>query len=85
MISKRKILKVRDILKIFFKPEEKTRYYENIKLPDDSPFELRVEPNSKKIITLPKWLAGTIPLVKIGYTHLVNRNGNQSDPKRKKI
>lgn len=81
MISKKKLFKLRDILKFFFKPKEKTTHYEDIKLPDDFPFELRVEPDSKKIITLPKWVAGTIPLLKIGYNHLVKKNSDQSDQK----
>lgn len=44
--------------------------YTNLPIPDDLPFEIRVNqvnPESKTIITMPNWIKTAIPVFKFGY------------------
>ena len=67
IFSKEKFQKIQNIRSILFQSKKETESYTNFPIPKDLPFEIRVTPNSKTIITMPDWIQTAIPVFKYGH------------------
>lgn len=67
ILSKEKFLKLQSILSILFKSKKRRKLYNSFPIPDDLPFEIRVDPDSKTVITIPNWIKTAIPVFKFGH------------------
>jgi len=73
ILSKERFLKLKSIITTLLKRKQidqfnqSAKFYTNLPIPDDLPFEIRVNPESKTIITMPNWIKTAIPVFKFGY------------------
>lgn len=73
IISKERFLKLKDIINILLERKKPVKYYTNLPIPDELPFEIRISPESKTIITMPNWIKTAIPIFKFGQKTFKNK------------
>lgn len=83
ILSKGKLKKVKNIISILFQSKKETESYSNFPIPEELPFEIRITPNSKKIINVPNWIKAAIPVFKYGQKNFKKKHkkkpNDQSD------